>query len=237
MSKFLAAVAVLLLTSAAATGPSLASTLILDDTFSYTYSAIEGNGPKITDDLSRSFSIKFNTPISDKNFITAAPAESSGITCGGKGKPSCGNGYDTVSGNLIVKLDFEELEKVNNKTTVLGTGDLSVVGTYVANYDGTADYNGAPCTTSPGNQTDCIVWHNEKTGADSLTIPVTLSDGDSLDVTLFNAQDWDITPKISFDLTDPPAPTPIPGALSLFAGGLGVLGLVGRRRKRIAATA
>jgi hypothetical protein len=36
----------------------------------------------------------------------------------------------------------------------------------------------------------------------------------------------------SLTMTDPPAPTPLPGALPLFGGGLGAMGLLGWRRKR-----
>jgi len=38
-------------------------------------------------------------------------------------------------------------------------------------------------------------------------------------------------------VTDPPTVTPLPGALALFAGGLGTLGLFGWRKKRKAASA
>ena len=64
-----------------------------------------------------------------------------------------------------------------------------------------------------------------------MTDLVTLSDGASFDVNFFDAQDWDITPGVSFTNIDP-SPTPLPAALPLFAGGVGVMGLLVRRRKK-----
>jgi hypothetical protein len=60
---------------------------------------------------------------------------------------------------------------------------------------------------------------------------VTLLNGNTFDVSFFDAQDWDITPGVSFD------PAPLPAALPLFAGGLGVLGFAGSWRRRRAAKA
>jgi hypothetical protein len=221
------------------------TTLTLDDSeFEYTYvSAPEntGKGPtSVTDNLSHSFTnIKLNTPITDKNFITVDPASSSGITCGKRGEPLCSGGYDVSEGTLTVTLDFTLLQTVTTKTTGqpkqvvttdLGTGELTVTGTYVANYDGR--YAGDPCTDT-GTLTDCIIWSGEPPGATSSTFQVQLNQDDAIYVTLFNAQDWDMTPKISLDL-DPP--TPLPATLPLLIGGLGVFGFLGRRRqKKIAA--
>ena len=60
---------------------------------------------------------------------------------------------------------------------------------------------------------------------------VTLSNGAYFDVNFFDAQDWNITPGVSFTNIDP-SPTPLPATLPLFTAGLSVMGLLGWRRKQ-----
>jgi hypothetical protein len=115
---------------------------------------------------------------------------------------SCGIG-DTASGTIKVTFSFTE--------PTGATGSFTDTATY------TADYR---------NDTDSVVWSSAND-----PIVVDFSNGDVLDVTLINASDWAITPEIKFDLTDP-SPTPIPGALPLFAGGLGMVGFLSRRKKK-----
>jgi PEP-CTERM motif len=111
----------------------------------------------------------------------------------------------TATGTITVSFKFTE--------PTGATGSLTDTATY------TADYN---------NDTDSVDWSSAND-----PIVVTFSNGDVLDVTLVNASDWDITPKISFDLTGPAA-TPLPATLPLFAGGLGLLGFFGRRKRKSA---
>jgi hypothetical protein len=244
MHQHLAAAAVLLSSAAAAHASTVTTTTftLYDSDFAYTYAPItghNGNHPKITDDLSSSYTIKDNTPITE-SFFTAAPNSSSGLTCAsGPTKPSC----DVVEGTINVTLDFTLKETVKTTTTTIGKNGktitststttstlgpsiLSVSGTFYANYDTNP---GDPCTDS-GTETDCIIWSGESPGASSLTRYVQLGDGKVLDVILPNAQDWDIMPKVTLDL-DPP-PVPLPASLPLFFGGLSVIGLLGWRRKR-----
>lgn len=241
--KHLAAAVVFLSSAAVAHANTIITTTLTlsDSDFSYTYTPIaghNGNHPRITDDLNSSYTIKDDTPIT-KSFFTAAPSSSSGLTCAsGPGKPAC----DVVEGTLSVTLDLTLKETVKTKTTgrngttttvttILGTGILTdVIGTFVANYDGI--YPGDPCTDT-GKLTDCIIWSGERPGATSLTDYVYFGNDQVLAVTFANAQDWDIVPKVTFDL-DPPS-VPLPASLPLFAGGLGVMGLLGRRRTRKAA--
>jgi hypothetical protein len=118
---------------------------------------------------------------------------------------SCGNcgSADTATGTIKVTFAFTE--------PTGATGSFTDTATY------TADYR---------NDTDSVVWSSAND-----PIVVDFSNGDVLDVTLINASDWAITPEIKFDLTDP-SPTPIPGALPLFAGGLGMVGFLSRRKKK-----
>lgn len=85
------------------------------------------------------------------------------------------------------------------------TGTLTATGTFTANYK---------------NLTDSIVW----TSADPLVVDFT--DGLVLNILLNNAEDWAITPTISFTLTDPtPVPTPEPMSIAIL--GFGLVGLFG----------
>jgi PEP-CTERM motif len=117
---------------------------------------------------------------------------------------SCGSS-DTATGTITVSFTFTE--------PTGATGSLTDTATY------TADYH---------NDTDSVDWSSAND-----PIVVTFSNGDVLDVTLVNASDWAITPEISFDLTGPAA-TPLPATLPLFAGGLGLLGFFGRRKRKSA---
>ena len=105
------------------------------------------------------------------------------------------------------------------------TATATQTGTYEAKYSGTD----LGCSGKSGSgQTDCVDWTGSN-GASTgkVTDALNFGDGTILDITLYNAEDWAITPKIGFDLD----PTPLPATLPLFAGGLGVVGLLTKRRK------
>ena len=177
-------------------------------------------------------------PSGVKNFFTADPAG------------SAGNSSGLVKGTIQV--DFTFTEK-NSMGVTIGTGSLLQDGTFQANYNSSGPNSGLACSSSTG-QSDCLYWNplgatlnsnpalmvvrtaltanqNNQSTTASVTDLVTLSDGASFDVNFFDAQDWDITPGVSFTNVDP-NPTPLPAALPLFAGGLGFVGLLVRRRKK-----
>jgi hypothetical protein len=214
MQKLLIATATALIVSGAAAVH--ASPITVKGSYTVTQSNPTGNEPTITDDLSSSFTENLNYGIpKTTNFISVAPAGSSG-TCGGS-KPACNSTNDTATDTLKVTFSF---------TMPSGaTGNLVETGTYVADYDGNAKYDGTSCTSSPGTETDCIVWSTSND-----PIVVSFSDGDSLDVTLNNAQDWTMTPTISFDLIDAPS-VPEPASIAIFGTALASLIFARRRRK------
>ena len=123
-----------------------------------------------------------------------------------------------------------------NKHTYLtdsGTVTVSFVGTgsdagqtFTDSGIFSAKYGGATLACAAGDgksetDTDCIEWN--KPTLDTFTA-ITISLGDAVD--------WDLVPQITLGIPSKSIGTPLPATLSLFAGGLGVMGLVGRRRKR-----
>jgi hypothetical protein len=115
------------------------------------------------------------------------------------------------------------------------TATLTETGTYQAKYSGSF----LSCSGKSGTgQSDCIDWGTTTLASQTDDRLVTFTNGDVLDVTFYNAQDWSIAPKISFleRISSHDTPIPLPGTLPLFASGLGALGLLGWRRKRKAQT-
>ncbi len=220
MHKLLAAAAVVFLTSA---GAASATTLLtvdgytVDGTITVTTQSFTGNAPSIVNVLN----ISNGLPTGVQNFFTADP---------------------TGSGSGTIKVVFSFTEK--NGSTTVSTGSLTQYGTFQASTSGPI-----ACSTSTG-ESDCIYWagngssptadgshyntsgeQNNQSTIASVTDLVTLLNGNTFDVNFFDAQDWDITPGVSF------TNSPLPAALPLFAGGLGVLGFAGSWRRKRAAKA
>ncbi len=79
------------------------------------------------------------------------------------------------------------------------SGATSETATYEAQYENYGNTKLA-CTGLTGN-TDCVLWGNTTLGTQSITDTIDFSSGDSLLITLYNAEDWDITTEISFNLS------------------------------------
>jgi hypothetical protein len=231
MQRLLAAAVVFLASAGAASATTLLTVdgYTVDGTITVTTQSFTGNAPSVNNSV---LNISNGLPTGVQNFFTADPAGS-----------SPGN---TSSGTIKVVFSFTEM----NGSKVVSTGSLTQDGTFKANYNGTLG-----CSTSTG-KSDCIYWagngssptadgshyntsgdqDNQSTIA-SVTDLVTLLNGTTFDVNFFDAQDWNITPEVSFTSLDPATATPLPAALPLFAGGLGVLGFAGSWRRRRAAKA
>jgi hypothetical protein len=224
MQKLLVTAATVFLTTA---GAAYANTVT--DTYTITESGFGSgygyNEPSIYDDLGMGSSNPLNLTGSSTNFFVASPSGSCGK------ESSCSWPNYTQSGTLNVTMDFTEY---NSSNAIIATGSLTETATYTAKYSGTD----LGCSGKNGSgQTDCIDWTGAATGVGgSVTIPVALGTT-TLDVTLYNAQDWSITPKISFTEQYGTSPVPLPATLPLFASGLGALGLLGWHRKRKAVAA
>jgi hypothetical protein len=65
-----------------------------------------------------------------------------------------------------------------------------------------------------------------------LIASVLLQSSGLMQIKQFSIADLTDPPSLPTDLTDPPAATPLPAGLPLFATGIGILGLLGWRRKR-----
>ena len=208
MQSFFAVAVTVLMTSAGAASA---------DTLSYTYSTsglnYSGSAPNIVEDLSSPSTLTVNGPQAATSFITTDP----GYYCGSYG---C-----EVTEQIKVTFSFSGL------TPVAGSV-LSETATYEAKYGGAE----LPCSSSGSGDTDCLLWGSTTSGTASITDSITFTNNDILNITLYNAQDWDITSTISWDWTNTGlSQTPLPATLPLFAGGLSVMGLLGWRRKRKAA--
>lgn len=229
----LLAVAVSSVSSLIALAPASAATVAVQGTYTVSYKSAHGYSPTFSEpnvadgyadvgtfnNNAGAFTLNLNPGTSSPtyDFFTINPHNNS---CGNDCPYS--NGGHIASGTVTVTFAFTEPSGA--------TGTLTETGLYQAKY------GGAPlsCTSSPAGDTDCINWSDTNDPID-----VTFSNGDKLQITLNDAQDWDITPTLSFLLTtsssNPPPTTPLPGALPLFASGSAVLGLLGWRRKRKAA--
>jgi hypothetical protein len=231
IQKLLATAATLFLMTGAA---AYATTVTVDGNYTVSYTAIHGNGPTFTytGDLNHSafaetLTLNSGVQTSAVPFFTIDPNGSCGTGCVGDTEGT--HHYYTASGTISVTFGFTNLTVLSSSST------LTETGLYQAKYGGNPL---SPCAIASGSgDTDCITWTANASGGHNPLV-VNFSNGDTLDIFLSDAEDWNITPKISFELLTTPTggggsnPTPIPAALPLFATGLGAFGLLGWRRKR-----
>ncbi|MGH8218582.1 MAG: PEP-CTERM sorting domain-containing protein [Steroidobacteraceae bacterium] len=205
---------------AVATSAAFATTPPYTLTGSYTisedddYSKSQG-GPQITDQLSDPLDVsltpgKETTPT---DFFTASPY------------PSCKGACRGGTLNDPMSIVFNDLD-------VSGIGEipqLSVTGTFTAKYSGSE----LPCAKgdkgSPSSgKTDCFLWTGAGNNYNGSTmLSASLGDGYDLDIFLYNAADWNVTPTIGFQIVT----VPEPATLALFAAGLLALGWGASRRR------
>ena len=224
--------------------PANATTITVDGSYTVSYTPIAGNSPTISYNLSHTNFVETLTigaaPTTPVNFFTINPASSCGSTCvkgPNEGTVSHPLYYYTASGTYTVNFNFSNI-------TILTGSTLSDTGLYQAKYGGAPL---TPCALNSGSgDSDCLTWshHAASQSGGSDTLAVNFTQGSVtgvLDIFLGDAEDWSIKPTISFEASTcgngiicgkQGGDTPLPAALPMFAGGLGIVGLLARRRKR-----
>jgi hypothetical protein len=206
-------------------GAAFATPLTGNYSVSEQYSSSNG-GPIITNNLASPFSMNLTagTQTSSMNFFTASPVgHCFGLGCSGQTET------DTLT------ITFSNL-------SILGV----TIPTFTETAVFTAKYSGNELSCAVGDgkspssgETDCVVWTGASNTYDgSMTLFKSLGSlnpalaGQSLDIFLYNATDWNITPKIGFELVSNQVQVPEPATLGLM--GAGLFGLVMLRRRRAA---
>jgi hypothetical protein len=133
--------------------------------------------------------------------------------------PNASSGLCTTKRGKTTCTDSDTASGTITAKFIVNTPDGSQTITDTGTY--TADYS---------NDTDSVDWTTE-------TLVLAYSSTLDLDIILDNASDWDISPKISFELVDAPPSTPTdapePGSLAILGTAfVGFLGLTRFRRAR-----
>ena len=169
------------------------------------------------------------------NFFTLSPTQSSSWSSdGGTFYHNCISGTGcsgtTETTNVTVSFGNITVQNLPGGTQTVSVG--SPTGVFTAQYD--PKLPALACSIGDGGpnpgQSDCLIWNGETgplAGKYNGSVEYTYAIGSTnyqLDVFLYNATDWSITPKVAFAVQDAPA-VPAPGnTLGLL--GIGIIGTV-----------
>lgn len=135
---------------------------------------------------------------------------------------------------------FSNLDVTSSTHQAIGDiSSLSFTGVFSAQYNSWELKCAKGDSRSPSyGDTDCFIWQQDANkdnngdynGYSEFT--ESLGKGYDLDLFLYDAADWDITPKVGFEVTYCQT-VPEPATLALFATGLAALGWALSRRRKL----
>jgi hypothetical protein len=212
-------------------------------------------------DLFSGLSLNLNGAATTVNFVTINPQP------GGESNTYCGASCETWGGvaasvsqaTILAAFNGLTLDSLYTFSVQDGSAN-SDSGTFYADYTSAAgNHNthyrisgnnyrtnsglGSVCTTTTsGPYTDCVNWGSSIDSDASLYFDAaSATESYVLEVDLSHAEDWSITPTVTFTLTGTPLPphqnVPEPASILLFASGLVGLPVLRRRNARKAAKA
>jgi hypothetical protein len=225
--------------------PAQAAAITLTDSYTVT-DQYPTTGPTISPLLSinpLTLPTTLGQPTAPANFFTLSPTQSNNLSYdGATSYHNCitGTGCSGTTETTNVTVHFGNIT-VNNLTggpQTVSVGDLT--GVFTAQYDPKLPALACSIGDSGPNpgQSDCLIWNGETgplAGKYNGSVEYTYAIGSTnyqLDVFLYNATDWSITPKVAFEVQDAPAVSAPGNTLGLL--GIGLIGTVamGWRRRR-----
>ena len=162
-----------------------------------------------------------------RNFFTLNPTQASGLTWDGLTPfHNCiaGTGCvgTTETTNVTVNFGTITVNGLAGGAQTFGGG--SVTGVFTAQYD--PKLAALPCSIGDGGpnpgQSDCLVWNGAANTYNGFIEKKIIGANYQLDLFLYNASDWSITPTIGFEIEALAAPAPEPNTIALL--GFGLLG-------------